>query len=171
MAEIRKQALLASGAQIEGLQAGTGAPAAKKVVYGNRKKKGPSTKDVSPAPSRPRSPEPEPEPVTTPTPPPEEPTAAAAIGAQDDWDTSTDDEAAKSVAPEGVKDSWDASSDEEGEKVPSTLLPTEKVAPTLAPNKLQVEGKLVISSVEINVTELFLCSSSEETYSKSISAS
>jgi hypothetical protein len=61
MAELRKQALLASGVQIEGLHhgPGSGPPAAKKVVYGNRKKKGTTaTKDGSVASeSRPRSPD------------------------------------------------------------------------------------------------------------------
>ncbi|KAF7354856.1 Tr-type G domain-containing protein [Mycena sanguinolenta] len=109
MAEIRKQALLASGVQIEGLQqaSGSGAPAAKKVVYGNRKKKGPANaaKDASPAPeSRPRTPEPvapaEPEPKPEP---------------EDDWEASSAEEEATPapVSVPGVKDSWDASSDEE----------------------------------------------------------
>jgi translation initiation factor 5B len=167
MAEIRKQALLASGAQIEGLQAGTGAPAAKKVVYSNRKKKGPTAKDVSPAPSRPRSPEPA---IATPPPPPEEPTVAAATDAQDAWDASTDDEAAKPAAPEGVKDSWDDSSDEEGKKVPAAPLPTEKVAPAPTP-KLQAKGKLAMPLAEMNVTELFLCRTSSQACSKSSSTS
>ena len=60
LAEIRKQVLLASGVQIEGLQqpSRSGPPAVKKVVHGNRKKKGRVVKDVSPTPeSRPRSPE------------------------------------------------------------------------------------------------------------------
>ncbi|KAJ7638371.1 hypothetical protein FB45DRAFT_1054667 [Roridomyces roridus] len=114
MAEIRKQALLASGVQIEGLQqaSGSGAPAVKKVVYGNRKKKGPAAaaaKEASPAPeSRPRTPEPvAPVVETKPEPEPE-----------DDWEASSaEEDAAKEEAsaavPPGVKDSWDASSDEE----------------------------------------------------------
>lgn len=140
MAEIRKQALIASGAQIEGLQAGAGASAAKKVVYGNRKKKGPSAKEISPTSSRPRSPEPQPA-VITPPPPAEEPEAAADTGAQDDWDASNDDEAAKPTVLEGVKDSWDDSSDEEGRDVPAAPSPTEKAAPAPTPNKLQAKGE------------------------------
>jgi translation initiation factor 5B len=110
MAELRKQALLASGVQIEGLQAsGSAPPAAKKVVYGNRKKKGPATKepsskDASPAPeSRPRSPEPSPSPSPAPASKPED-------DAKSDWEASSDDEPEAKAA---VKDSWDASSEEE----------------------------------------------------------
>ena len=145
MAEIRKQALLASGAQIEGLQAGTAAPAAKKVVYGNRKKKGPIAKEVSPAPSRPRSPEPE---LAVTTPPPAEEPIAAETGAPDSWDASTDDETAKPAAPEGVKDSWDDPSDDETKKVPvaAPAPAPEKAtpAPTLTPNKSQATGELEV---------------------------
>ncbi|KAF8966419.1 hypothetical protein BDZ97DRAFT_1903742 [Flammula alnicola] len=119
MAEIRKQALLASGVQIEGLQqtSGTGPPAAKKVVYGNRKKKAPGAKDESPAPeSRPRSPELAQE-RATPTPPPAtaEPIETKETNgeAKSDWEASSDEEAAKPQLPPDVKDSWDASSDEE----------------------------------------------------------
>ncbi|KAJ7727887.1 hypothetical protein B0H16DRAFT_1677210 [Mycena metata] len=109
MAEIRKQALLASGVQIEGLQqaSGSGAPAVKKVVYGNRKKKGPTSaaKETSPAPeSRPRTPEPA-TPVAAPV---VEPKAEV----EDDWEASSAEEDVKTPAA-GVKDSWDASSDEE----------------------------------------------------------
>jgi translation initiation factor 5B len=124
MAEIRKQALLASGVQIEGLQAsGSGAGAPKKVVYGNRKKKGPVTKDASPAPeSRPTTPEP----VVAPTPPPAEKAPAAADEPKDDWDASSDEEAKPAVA-EGVKGDWDASSGEEEEEAPA---PATAPAPT-----------------------------------------
>lgn len=119
MAEIRKQALLASGVQIEGLQASSsGAGAPKKVVYGNRKKKGPVAKDASPAPeSRPRTPE---APATSAPPPTEAAPAAAATEDEpkDNWDVSSDEET-KPAAVERVKDSWDASSDEEKEKVPT----------------------------------------------------
>ena len=136
MAEIRKQALLASGAQIEGLQGGTGAPATKKVVYGNRKKKGPIAKDISPASSRPRSPEPE-LPVAIP-PPAEVPIVVTETGAPDSWDASTDDEVTKPAVPEGVKDSWDDSSDDETKKIPAAI---PKAAPTLTPNKLKATGE------------------------------
>ncbi|KAJ3759492.1 hypothetical protein EV360DRAFT_82055 [Lentinula raphanica] len=119
-AEMRKQALLASGVQIEGLQQSSGAP--KKVVYNNRKKKGPAGNGASPVPSRPRTPE---SPVVqeeklepTPAPAPAEdlPTAKDApteAPAKDDWDASTDEETQPTEG--GVKDSWDASSDEETE--------------------------------------------------------
>jgi len=154
MAEIRKQALLASGAQIEGLQhAGAGAPASKKVVYGNRKKKGPTAKDVSPASSRPRSPEPEPEPAAPSPPPVEEPTVVAENSAKDDWDALTDDEAAKPAAPDGVKDSWDDSSDEEAKKDTLALAPTEKATPAPTLNKSQAKGELVELLTRIPFTE------------------
>ncbi|EGO01474.1 hypothetical protein SERLA73DRAFT_158777 [Serpula lacrymans var. lacrymans S7.3] len=114
-AEIRKQALLASGVQIEGLQqAQSAAPVPKKVVYGNRKKKGPVAKDASPAPeSRPRTPEPAAV-VREPTPPPRKPSPvqpSKASSVKDDWDASSDEES-KATAANEVKDSWDASSDE-----------------------------------------------------------
>ena len=112
LAEIRKQALLASGVQIEGLQqpSGSGAPAVKKVVYGNRKKKGPVAKDVSPAPeSRPRSPEQIVEKPIEPIP--------ANGDAKSDWEASSDEDHDDAKAQgETVKDSWDApSSNDEAE--------------------------------------------------------
>ncbi|KAL0949089.1 hypothetical protein HGRIS_009180 [Hohenbuehelia grisea] len=123
-AERRKQALLASGVQIEGLQQEAGAaPAPKKVVYGNRKKKGPAVKDASPVPeSRPKTPE-----VETPPPAAEKPVEEP----KDDWDASSDDEAAKPAepAPEGVKDDWDASSDEEPAPAPKEAAPPAKSVP------------------------------------------
>lgn len=134
-AEIRKQALLASGVQIEGLQQSSGAPAgAKKVVYGNRKKKGPAAKDASPAPeSRPRSPEP------TPTPPPEpvkakEEEKAEEAAAKSDWEASSDEEPEPKPAAESpaVKSDWDASSDEEDAPTPAPApapAPTPKAKP------------------------------------------
>ncbi|KAJ7179623.1 hypothetical protein C8R46DRAFT_1074294 [Mycena filopes] len=137
MAEIRKQALLASGVQIEGLQqaSGSGAPAVKKVVYGNRKKKGPATaaKDASPAPeSRPRTPEPA-APVAAPV---VEPTAEV----EDDWEVSSAEEDTVKTpgVPAGVKDSWDASSDEEDATPPPPPVPAPtpaKATPAKAPAK------------------------------------
>lgn len=119
-AEIRRQALLASGVQIEGLQqTSASAPAGpKKVVYGNRKKKGPTTKGASPAPeSRPRSPEP------TPTPPPEPKAVEKESKAEDvsDWEASSDEEPEVKPAAEvaDVKSDWDASSDEEEKPTPA----------------------------------------------------
>jgi len=123
MAELRKQALLASGVQIEGLQqqaSGSGPPAPKKVVYGNRKKKGPATKDESPAPSRPRSPEPVQEVKATPS--PVNDTQEKTGDAKSDWDASSDEEEPAqplAPAPPSVKDDWDASSEEDEKKKPS----------------------------------------------------
>ncbi|KAG6845831.1 hypothetical protein H0H87_002519 [Tephrocybe sp. NHM501043] len=127
MAEIRKQALLASGVQIEGLQQQAGAGAPKKVVYGNRKKKGPATKDASskdasPAPeSRPRTPEP---PKVEAKPVEEE---------RDEWDVSSEDEepkpAEKDVDIADTKDDWDASSEEEEEEAAKPAPPPQKAQP------------------------------------------
>ncbi|KAF8629641.1 hypothetical protein AX15_003372 [Amanita polypyramis BW_CC] len=118
MAEIRKQALLASGVQIEGLQQqGDGSSAPKKVVYGSRKRKGPNAKDSaknSPAQSRPETPIPD---VTVALREDEKELEAssqpAAEAAKSDWENSSDEEGTTPQAPPGVKDSWDASSDEE----------------------------------------------------------
>lgn len=107
MAEIRRQALLASGVQIEGLQQPSGSNAPKKVVYGSRKKKPAAQKDASPAPdSRPRSPEPAHTPAAD-----EAPKAEAEQEVKSDWENATD-EGEKGLETQ-VKDSWDASSDEE----------------------------------------------------------
>ncbi|QRV72399.1 Elongation factor Tu GTP binding domain [Ceratobasidium sp. AG-Ba] len=112
-AEIRRQALLASGVKIEGLQSGEGPSAPKKVVYGNRKKKpGQNQKDTSTVAGSERAP----------SPPPVEPAPASPspAGVKDDWDASSADEApAPASVPEvkattpGVKDDWDATSEEE----------------------------------------------------------
>ena len=116
MANIRKQALLASGAQIEGLQQLSSNGAPKRVVYGSRKKKGPESKDTPAvaADSRPDSPQ-----------VPEDTVESDANGVKDedgdgvksDWDANTDsDESeAEPAVAEGVKDSWEASSGEEDE--------------------------------------------------------
>ncbi|KAI0687291.1 hypothetical protein C8Q76DRAFT_686384 [Earliella scabrosa] len=117
-AELRRQALLASGVQIEGLQQqSSGAPAPKKVVYDNRKKKKgpasaagsshPGTRDHSPVrEEKAAAPAPEPTPAPATPEPPSEP-------AKDDWEASSDEDAEKKA--EGVKDSWDQSSDDEEE--------------------------------------------------------
>ncbi|THV00551.1 hypothetical protein K435DRAFT_818286 [Dendrothele bispora CBS 962.96] len=147
-AEIRKKALIASGAQIEGLQQGNAPPAPKKPVYGNRKKKGPAGKDSSPAPdSRPRTPELTPQSGKTPEP---EPPASGA--AKDDWDASSEEEEAKPETPEGVKDSWDASSDEEApapapvakETPVKDTKPSSKSIPAKAPTKSNGTSKPVV---------------------------
>ncbi|KAG7096504.1 hypothetical protein E1B28_003934 [Marasmius oreades] len=120
MAEMRKQALLASGVQIEGLQQGSGASTSKKVVYGNRKKKPLGNKDSSPAPeSRPRSPEPA-APGVEDKPQESEPSVAELV--KDEWDATSEEETPQTQ--ESVKDSWDASSDEEKETKPGPAPPT-----------------------------------------------
>src|SRR5258707_336849 len=122
MAELRKQALLASGVQIEGLLQGPGSgpPAAKKVVYGNRKKKGTptTTKDGLLAPeSRPRSPDMSSEaPSPGPSPAAELPPDEKVVNgdAKSDWEASSDeDEGTKPEVSSGVKGSWDESSEAE----------------------------------------------------------
>ncbi|KZT20635.1 hypothetical protein NEOLEDRAFT_1151208 [Neolentinus lepideus HHB14362 ss-1] len=109
-AERRKQALLASGVQIEGLQQPS-VSAPKKVVYDNRKKKGPaavSTRESTPAPeTKPVTPEP-----ATPVEPEEvKSTEERADDVKSDWDASSDEEtkAKKLAKPEGVKSDWDVS--------------------------------------------------------------
>jgi translation initiation factor 5B len=135
-AELRKQALLKSGVQIEGLQAlSSGAPANKKVVYGNRKKQGPggggSSAQSSPMPtSRPLSPEPTPEPTTpeltsAPTTAAKGETLQTTDDIKSDWDASSGDEG-KDPVDGSVKDSWDASSDDEGEKPAQVTKPVQK---------------------------------------------
>ncbi|KAF5390428.1 hypothetical protein D9757_005219 [Collybiopsis confluens] len=130
-AEMRKQALLASGVQIEGLQqqSGSGGGQPKKVVYNNRKKKGPAAagaNGVSPASSRPRTPEPPAIPEEQVAPSPAKETAEEP--AKDDWDASSGEEESNKAASEGVKDSWDASSDE-GEETKSAKTSEAKPAP------------------------------------------
>ncbi|KAH9483008.1 Eukaryotic translation initiation factor 5B [Psilocybe cubensis] len=149
MAEIRKQALLASGVQIEGLQQASGSvPAAtKKVVYGNRKKKGPGAKDQSPTHSRPRSPEPMVARVSTP---------AAAKETNDapksDWEASSDEEPSPPVAS-NIKDSWDATSEEEevderpvAAKTAPKEVPVSKISAPAPKTEKPVSGKIAPST-------------------------
>lgn len=119
MAELRRQALLASGVQIEGLQhaPGSGPPGGKKVVYSNqRKKKVPAAKDGSPAPdSRPRTPE---QTLEIPSPAPSVQVELSVEKVEDeeaksDWEATTEEEEDKLKIPIGVKGSWDDSSEEE----------------------------------------------------------
>lgn len=138
-AEIRKQALLASGVQIEGLQQ----PAApsKRPIYGNRKKGGPG-KGASPAPSTPQTPEPPhpkelaPEPSPTPEP---EPSREEKVtqDVRDEWDASSEEEKVPPAVE--VKESWDDSSEEETPAPASTPPPkptsTPKVTAKTAPEK------------------------------------
>ncbi|KIJ19788.1 hypothetical protein PAXINDRAFT_160497 [Paxillus involutus ATCC 200175] len=130
-AELRKQALLASGVQIEGLQQQSGgAPANKKVVYSNRKRKGPAAKEkdsapASPAPeSRVLTPEPVPE-SASPSPAPEE----QADDAKDEWDVTSEEEDSKVPEPVSAKDSWDSSSEDEE----STPAPPRQLKPSAKP--------------------------------------
>jgi translation initiation factor 5B len=117
-AEIRKQALLASGVLIEGLQqqpaAGSGT-ASKKFTYGSKKKKplqtGTSTKDSTPIQtplltSKALTPEPETSSQTLEEKP---------IEVKDDWDVESEEEKPeKTPAPAAdVKSDWDASSEDE----------------------------------------------------------
>ncbi|XP_006459793.1 hypothetical protein AGABI2DRAFT_184341 [Agaricus bisporus var. bisporus H97] len=133
MAERRKEALLASGVYIEGLQQPSGGGAPKKPVYGNKKKK--PLKTSSPAAdSRPRSPAHIPEPDTQ-----ETPKVEVVDDVKSDWENSADEQ--KSISgtqPESqseVKDTWDASSDEEKEasasKHTADAGPSEKAKPTV----------------------------------------
>ncbi|KAG2038498.1 P-loop containing nucleoside triphosphate hydrolase protein [Suillus americanus] len=100
-AELRRQALLASGVQIEGLQQQAGI-SAKKAAFGNRKKKGPLAKEAtaSPAPeSRPETPD---DILETSAPSHIEPTAEEAKldGVKDEWDASSGDESDESLDSE-----------------------------------------------------------------------
>jgi len=159
-AEIRRKALLASAnVQIEGLQqqqngqAGPSTGAPKKVVYGSRKKKGPTQqkeKDEVASPVTESKPE---SVVSTPPPATPEPTTPKEdweasedeaekplADVKDSWDAPTDEETGAEKA-EGVKDSWDASSDEEVEEAP-------KPAPAKAPES---DGKGNVSLIVIAI--------------------
>jgi translation initiation factor 5B len=122
-AEIRRQALLASGVHIEGLQRQAGGSAPRKVTYGNRKR---DKQAVSVTDSRASTPAPESKPATPPPASPippddvaEAPEAAGSKdGVKDDWDASSEGEAPAQKSVPGVKDDWDASTDEEEEKPP-----------------------------------------------------
>ncbi|KAH7922410.1 hypothetical protein BV22DRAFT_1037540 [Leucogyrophana mollusca] len=138
-AELRRQALLASGVQIEGLQqqsSGSAPPAGKKVVYGNRKKKAPgATKEASPAPeSRPLTPEPAAQPTLPPAAEPKK-GEAAPDDVRDEWDASSDEEpASKAEVQPGVRDEWDASSgDEKAPPAKTATSAPSKPSPTTKP--------------------------------------
>lgn len=102
-AEIRRQALLASGVQIEGLQQQAGI-SAKKVVFSNRKKKGPLAKEASPSPvpeSRPETPDTI---LQTSAPSHVEPASEAKLdGVKDEWDASSGDESDESLDSEEMQ--------------------------------------------------------------------
>ncbi|KAI0092481.1 hypothetical protein BDY19DRAFT_990199 [Irpex rosettiformis] len=112
VAELRKQALLASGVQIEGLHLQQGGQVPKKPVYGSRKKKGPASLATSSSPAtREHSPAASPALAPAPELPAETELAPKVEAVKDDWDASSEDEAP--AAQEGVKESWDDSSDDE----------------------------------------------------------
>ncbi|KAG1753285.1 hypothetical protein EDB19DRAFT_1824032 [Suillus lakei] len=96
-AELRRQALLASGVQIEGLQQQAGV-SAKKAVFNNRKKKGPIAKEAS-APPAPES-------------RPETPDVILETSAPSHVESAAEEEAKL----DGVKDEWDASSGDESDE-------------------------------------------------------
>ncbi|KAF8509436.1 hypothetical protein BU17DRAFT_77853 [Hysterangium stoloniferum] len=114
-AEIRRQALLHSGVKVEGLQQQqpNGQPSAastgpRKVVYGNRKKKGPASVEAA-------QPVPITSPIVTATEIAEE---KEADSPKDDWEASEEEEEEEGKAdkkPANVKESWDASSEDETE--------------------------------------------------------
>lgn len=121
-AEIRRQALLQSGAVVEGLsKKDTQAPATpKKVVYGKRQR-GPavpassasaaaSSAPTTPAPSAPMELEPEPSPVRTPV---------EAAPEEKDWDADSGDDEKK----EDLKSDWDASSGDEKKSEAAPIKP------------------------------------------------
>ncbi|EKM59530.1 uncharacterized protein PHACADRAFT_250096 [Phanerochaete carnosa HHB-10118-sp] len=125
-AELRKQALLASGVVIEGLQQQSSGQAPKKVVYGNRKKRHAAEKATTDSSPTTRAPSP----VREGTPPAPEPASALSPSegvptvedVKDTWDASSDEEPAKPA--EGVKDSWDESGKEEEEENKSAAKPS-----------------------------------------------
>ncbi len=151
-AEIRRQALLASGVQIEGLQQ-AGAPP-KRPVYGNRKRGGPA-KGSSPAPdSVPQTPEPSQpnELASEPTPELESgqsPTESATDDVQDDWEASSEEEET-APPPAEMKESWDDSSDDgEAEVAPvSVTTPAQKPTPVPQAVKKPVPTKGVPIAVQ-----------------------
>ncbi|KAH9049213.1 P-loop containing nucleoside triphosphate hydrolase protein [Lactarius deliciosus] len=113
-AEIRRQALLASGAPT------------KRPVYGNRKRGGPA-KSGSPAPdSVPQTPEPSQskELASEPLESGQSPTDSASDDVQDDWEASSEEE--ETAPPAETKESWDDSSEEEGAE--ATLVSAQKPA-------------------------------------------
>ncbi|KAG2114702.1 uncharacterized protein F5147DRAFT_677660 [Suillus discolor] len=100
-AELRRQALLASGVQIEGLQQQAGIPS-KKVAFGNRKKKGPLAKEATGSPTPESRPE-TPDNILETSPPShvEPATEEAKLdGVKDEWDASSGDESDESVDSE-----------------------------------------------------------------------
>lgn len=136
-AEIRRQALLASGVQIEGLQQ-PGA-SSKRPIYGNRKRGGPA-KGSSPAPdSVPQTPEPlqSKELASEPTPELESgqsPAESVSDDVQDDWEASSEETAPLQAE---MKESWDDSSDGGEAEAASVSGITPAQKPTSAPRAVK----------------------------------
>lgn len=146
-AEIRKQALLASGVQIEGLQRQGGGASSRKVTYGNRKRT--ATPSVSTG-SRAVSPSPAPEDVVTP--PPASPTPVESVvgiteetptpvDTKDDWEASSADEDKATKSVPGVKDDWDDSTDEESKPEKPVEKPAKSTTKAGAPAAKKAEAK------------------------------
>jgi len=148
--------LLASGAQIEGLQQ----PAApsKRPVYGNRKKAGPSKGGSSAPESVPQTPEAPPpkeltpEPIPTPEP---EPTAVGNVAEDvpDDWEASSEE---KTPPAADVKESWDDSSDEDEKKPALVATPASKPSSTPTATTKTVPAKGFSLSVHCGLSDLHL---------------
>jgi translation initiation factor 5B len=135
-AEIRRQALLASGVQIEGLQQPGALP--KRPIYGNRRKGG-HAKDSSPAPdSLPQTPEPPLPKALASEPNPElEAEQSSAENdtddVQDDWEASSEEETAP--LPAEMKESWDDSSDDGEAEAEQKPTPAPQSVKTSVPTK------------------------------------
>lgn len=114
-AEIRRQALIASGVQIEGLQQ-TSAPS-KRPLYGNRKKAPVGRGPPSAPESAIQTPEPPSPKELAPEPKEEKKKVEPTDDLKSDWDASSDEEKGK---PSDVKETWDESSDEEDAPKPAT---------------------------------------------------
>ncbi|KAG9019509.1 hypothetical protein FRB90_001170 [Tulasnella sp. 427] len=141
-AEMRRQALIASGAVVAGQAdkaasgSGGGAP---KFKYGGKSKgqkqtKAPSSTVASDStPASPAISEATLPSVAEPVPSPSK--AVEKPAAKDSWEDSDEEEAAPPAAPaaqSGVKDDWDASSDEEPTPAHAKAEPAKKAAPTPA---------------------------------------
>lgn len=134
-AEIRRQALIASGVQIEGLQQ-TSAPS-KRPLYGNRKKAPVGRGPPSAPESAIQTPEPPSPKELAPEPKEEKKKVEPTDDLKSDWDASSDEEKGK---PSDVKETWDESSDEEDAPKPATETskPAEKAS--------NVKGAEIMSS-------------------------
>ncbi|KDQ65102.1 hypothetical protein JAAARDRAFT_117006 [Jaapia argillacea MUCL 33604] len=140
-ADRRRQALLASGVQIEGLAQPSGGTT-KKVVYDNRKRKpaagaAPGTRESTPGPeTKPETPEPQ----TPLTPAKDLEQEKKDEDVKSDWDVESEDEKPNiaSKKEEDVKSDWDASSEDEEEKKAKK---TAVAAPAAPPPKVTSQPK------------------------------